>query len=46
MKDLRDPITGKINPITSTNPMKGEGMKRLIGMIAACLLYTSPSPRD
>jgi hypothetical protein len=35
MKDLRDPITGKINPITSTNPMKGEGMKRLIGIIAA-----------
>ena len=24
MKDLRDPITGKINPITSTNPMKGQ----------------------
>jgi hypothetical protein len=35
MKDLRDPITGKINPITSTNPMKGEGMKRLIGITAA-----------
>jgi hypothetical protein len=35
MKDLRDPITGKINPITSTNPMKGEGMKRLVGITAA-----------
>src|SRR6056300_880309 len=35
MKDLKDPITGKINPITSTNPMKGEGMKRLIGITAA-----------
>ena len=35
MKDLRDPITGKINPITSTNPMKSEGMKRLIGMVTA-----------
>ncbi len=35
MKDLKDPITGKINPITSTNPMKGEGMKRLVGITAA-----------
>jgi hypothetical protein len=32
IKDLKDPITGKINPITSTNPMKAEGMKRLVGM--------------
>jgi hypothetical protein len=35
MKDLKDPITGKVNPITSTNPMKGEGMKRLIGITTA-----------
>ena len=31
MKDLKDPVTGKINPVTSTNPMKAEGIKRLIG---------------
>ena len=31
VKDIKDPVTGKINPITSTNPMKAEGMKRLIG---------------
>ena len=31
MKDLRDPVTGKINPVTSTNPMKAEGIKRLVG---------------
>jgi len=31
LKDIKDPVTGKINPITSTNPMKGIGMKRLIG---------------
>jgi len=35
VKDLKDPVTGKINPVTSTNPMKGLGMKRLIGMSAA-----------
>jgi hypothetical protein len=35
IKDLKDPVTGKINPITSKNPMKGLGMKRLIGMTAA-----------
>ena len=35
IKDLKDPVTGKINPITSTNPMKAEGMKRLVGMTAA-----------
>ena len=33
--DLRDPITKKLNPITSTNPMKGLALKRLIGMTAA-----------
>jgi len=31
LKEIKDPITGKINPITSTNPLKGIGMKRLIG---------------
>ena len=30
--EIRDPITGKINPITSTNPLKGIGMRRLLGM--------------
>jgi hypothetical protein len=34
-KDLRDPITGSINPITSTNIMKGIAMKRLIGSTTA-----------
>ena len=34
-KDLRDPITGSLNPITSTNIMKGQAMKRLIGMTTA-----------
>ena len=31
LRDLRDPITGSLNPITSTNVMKGVAMKRLIG---------------
>jgi hypothetical protein len=31
LKDLKDPITGSINPITSTNIMKGIAMKRLMG---------------
>ena len=31
LKEIRDPVTGSINPITSTNPLKGIGMKRLIG---------------
>ena len=35
MKDLKDPAIGKINPITSTNPMKAEGMKRLVGTTLA-----------
>jgi len=35
LKDIKDPVTGKINIITSTNPMKGEGFKRLIGMTTA-----------
>lgn len=35
IKDLRDPITGSINPITSTNIMKGIAMKRLIGSTTA-----------
>ena len=34
-KDLRDPITGKLNPVTSTNPMKALGLKRLVGMVGA-----------
>jgi hypothetical protein len=32
LREIRDPITGKINPITSTNPLKGIGFKRLAGM--------------
>jgi hypothetical protein len=35
LKEIKDPVTGKINPITSTNPLKGIGMKRLIGGITA-----------
>ena len=35
IKDLRDPITKSINPITSKNPMKSLGFKRLLGMTAA-----------
>jgi hypothetical protein len=31
LDEIKDPITGKINPITSTNPLKSIGMKRLIG---------------
>ena len=34
-KDLRDPVTGKLNPVTSTNPMKELGLKRLVGMVGA-----------
>jgi len=32
LREIRDPLTGKINPFTSTNPLKGIGMKRLTGM--------------
>jgi hypothetical protein len=35
IKDMKDPLTGKINPITSENPMKGLAMKRLIGTTLA-----------
>jgi len=35
VKDLRDPVTRSLNPVTSKNPMKGLGMKRLIGMSTA-----------
>jgi len=35
LKDLKDPITGSINPITSTNVMKKIAMKRLIGSTTA-----------
>ena len=31
LKDLRDPITGSLNPITSTNIMKDVAMRRLMG---------------
>ena len=32
---MRDPVTGKINPFTGTNPLKGIGLKRLVGMSVA-----------
>ena len=32
LKEIADPVTGKLNPITSTNPFKANGLKRLIGM--------------
>ncbi|MDB9910536.1 hypothetical protein OAC88_00155 [Flavobacteriaceae bacterium] len=35
IKDFRDPITGKISPFTSKNPMKGLAWKRLIGTTLA-----------
>lgn len=35
LKEIADPKTGKINPFTSTNPLKGIGMKRLVGAITA-----------
>jgi hypothetical protein len=35
LRDLKDPITGSINPITSTNIMKGIAMKRLVGATTA-----------
>ena len=35
VKDLKDPITGSLNPITSTNIMKEIALKRLIGMATA-----------
>ena len=35
LDEIADPITKKINPITSKNPLKGVGMKRLIGMTLA-----------
>ncbi len=35
IKDMKDPLTGKINPITSKNPMKGLAMKRLVGTTLA-----------
>jgi hypothetical protein len=35
LKDIKDPVTGKINPITSTNPHKATGMARLVGGTAA-----------
>ena len=35
LKQMRDPVTGKINPFTGTNPLKGIGLKRLVGMSVA-----------
>ena len=33
LKDLKDPITGSLNPITSTNIMKDVALKRLYGTL-------------
>ena len=43
LSEIRDPITGKINPLTSTNPLKAVGMKRLAGMATtlAVVPYTA-----
>ena len=37
LDEIADPVTKKINPITSKNPMKAIGMKRLTGMTLATL---------
>ena len=37
LDEIADPITKKINPVTSKNPMKAIGMKRLAGMTMATL---------
>ena len=37
LEEIADPITKKINPVTSKNPMKAIGMKRLVGMTMATL---------
>jgi hypothetical protein len=37
LDEIADPITKSINPITSKNPMKAIGMKRLTGMTLATL---------
>ena len=37
LDEIADPITKKINPVTSKNPMKAIGMKRLTGMTLATL---------
>ena len=31
LKDIKDPKTGSLNYFTSTNPMKGQGLARLVG---------------
>ena len=38
LKEIKDPLTGKINPFTSTNPLKGIGIKRLTGMATTTLV--------
>ena len=37
LEEIADPVTKKINPVTSKNPMKAIGMKRLTGMTLATL---------
>jgi len=31
IKEIKDPVTGKVNPFTSTNPLKNIGLKRALG---------------
>jgi len=35
LKDIKDPVTGSLNYFKSTNPMKGQGLSRLIGATTA-----------
>ena len=32
LKEIKDPVTGSLNYFSSTNPLKGIGLKRLAGM--------------
>jgi len=31
IREIKDPVTGKVNPFTSTNPLKNIGLKRALG---------------
>jgi len=35
LKDIKDPVTGSLNYFKSTNPMKGQGLSRLVGATTA-----------
>ena len=32
LKEIKDPVTGRLNYLCSTNPLKGIGLKRIAGM--------------